>query len=40
MYGAHAQFFDVFDEFKGRPFHMTGESYGVSTAPAPQASRS
>lgn len=24
------QFFDTFKEFQGRPFHMTGESYGVS----------
>lgn len=25
-------FFDVFDEFKGRAFHLAGESYGVSRA--------
>lgn len=23
-------FFDTFAEFKGRPFHLAGESYGVS----------
>jgi hypothetical protein len=23
------QFFETFDEFKGRAFHMAGESYGV-----------
>jgi cathepsin A (carboxypeptidase C) len=26
---ADIQFFETFDEFKGRAFHMAGESYGV-----------
>ena len=26
-----AIFFEHFSKFKGRPFHMAGESYGVST---------
>jgi cathepsin A (carboxypeptidase C) len=25
-------FFDTFSQFKGRPFHMAGESYGVRGA--------
>lgn len=24
-----SMFFDVFDEFKGRAFHLAGESFGV-----------
>lgn len=26
-----ALFFDTFSSFKGRPFHLSGESYGVCT---------
>ena len=25
-----AMFFEIFSQFKGRGFHLTGESYGVS----------
>ena len=30
-YAFIAIFFETFAQFKGRPFHMAGESYAVST---------